>query len=150
MSVAALANGARNVIDARRAIKFKHEMPIVDVAARGGQQAKAPASKRAIRTRLTVRGFKDSERGDIDRYAGTSSRDSQKMLVSEAVDRGWDIATADVSKACLQGVTYKELAELTGEPIREVDVYLLASDVPILRKVPRYDDFNPVKDFFAL
>ena len=48
-----------------------------------------------------VRGFKDTDCRDIDRYAGTSARSSQKVLVSEAVLRGWDICTADISKACL-------------------------------------------------
>ena len=31
----------------------------------------------------------------------------------------WPILTADISKAFLQGVTYEELRELTGEPLRE-------------------------------
>ena len=54
-------------------------------------------------------------RSDIFRYAGTSSRCSQKLLVSEAVRRKWDLATTDISKAFLQGVTYEDLAKLTGE-----------------------------------
>ena len=52
-----------------------------------------------------IEGFKDHDRADIDRYAGTSSRCSQKLLVSEAVARKWDTATTDISKAFLQGVT---------------------------------------------
>ena len=78
-----------------------------------------------------MRGFKDQDKGDVDRYAGTSSRCSQKLLVSEAVCRGWAIATTDISKAFLQGVTYEELAKLTGEPQREVNFYLPASNIPI-------------------
>ena len=62
--------------------------------------------KRTIRARLIVRGFKDRERGYIDRYAGTSTRCSQKLIVSEAVRNGWPVCTADISKAFLQGVTY--------------------------------------------
>ena len=72
-----------------------------------------------IRARLTVRGFKDLEARTIDNYAGTSQRYSQRWLVSEAVCQGWDICTTDISKAFLQGVTYEELSEATGEPIRE-------------------------------
>ena len=45
----------------------------------------ALASKRVLGMHHTVRCFKDSERGDIDRYAGTSSIITQKVLVSEAV-----------------------------------------------------------------
>ena len=96
--------------------KFKWEYPQVSSESVG--QTKANEPKRTIRCRLTVRGFKDSERGDIDRYAGTSTRGSQKVLVSEAVARGWDVLTTDISKAFLQGVTYEELAQLTGEPQR--------------------------------
>ena len=104
------------------------------------------AAVRTIRSRLAVRGFKDQDKGDVDRYAGTSSRCSQKLLVSEAVCRGWAIATTDINKAFLQGVTYEELAKLTGEPQREVNVYLPASNIPILRRVPGFEDFDPQKE----
>ena len=60
--------------------------------------------------------------------------------------RGWDIATTDISKAFLQGVTYKELAELTGEPIREVNFYLPPSSVILLRQVPGFENFNPISE----
>ena len=99
---------ARNIIDTRWVLKFKW-------VEENGKQV------RIIRARLTVRGFKDSGKADVDRYAGTSSRSSQKIVCSEAVCRGWEIISADISKAFLQGVTYKELAEPTGEPERERD-----------------------------
>ena len=104
---------ARNVIDVRWVIKFKWELPTTAVG--GSQRAEPSRAVKTIRARLTVRGFKDQQKADIDRYAGTSSRTSQKLIVSEAVKWGWDICTADISKAFLQGVTYQELAELTGE-----------------------------------
>ena len=66
--------------------------------------------------------------------------------MSEAVLRGWDIATTDISKAFLQGVTYEELAQLTGEKQREVNFYLPAADVPLLRKVPGFEDFDPTTE----
>ena len=91
---------------------------------------------------MTVRGFKDTDRGDIDRYAGTSSRSAQKILVSEAVKNGWPICTLDISKAFLQGVTYEELAALTGEPVREVSFYLPASNIPLLRQIPGFETFS--------
>ncbi len=80
--------GARNVIDTRWVYKFKWEHPeqtahggggrltetsgvqkMTDHSAHksGGRLIEAPAVRRTIRARLTVRGFKDSERGDIDR-----------------------------------------------------------------------------------
>ena len=66
-----------------------------------------------IRSRLTVRGFKDNQKDDIARYAGTSARGGQKTLVSEAVRNGWPICTLDISVAFLKGVTYEELSKLT-------------------------------------
>ena len=99
--------------------------------------------KREVRARLTVRGFKDSERGDIDRYAGTSSRCAKKVLASEAVRNHWPICTANISKAFLQGVTYEKLAALTGEPMREVNFYLPASNISLLRQIKGFEDFDP-------
>ena len=90
-----------------------------------------------------MRGFKDVERGDIDRYAGTSTRCSQKLIVSEAVRNHWPICTADISKAFLQGLTYEQLAQMTGEPMREVNFYLPASNIPLLRQLPGFGDFDP-------
>ena len=57
---------------------------------------------RIIRARLTVRRVKDSGKQDVDRYAGTNSRSSQKVVVSEAVAREKEILSADISKAFLQ------------------------------------------------
>ena len=85
-----LRSTARNIIDTRWVLKFKWVQ-------QGNQWI------RTIRARLTVRGFKDSGKADVDRYAGTSSRSSPKVVVSEAVCRGWEILSADISKAFLQG-----------------------------------------------
>ena len=128
-----MRRAARNTIDTRWVIKFKW------VQQKG-------AWVRTIQARLTVRGFKDSGKFDVDRYAGTSSRSSQKVVVSEAAARGSDILSADISKAFLQGVTYKELAELTGEAPREINFYLPAADIPLLRSLPGYEDFDPARE----
>ena len=63
--------------------------------------------------------------------------------MSEAVRRRWPICTADISKAFLQGMTYKEMAELTGEPLRKVIFYLPANNIALLRKVPGFENFDP-------
>ncbi len=60
--------------------------------------------------------------------------------------RRWDIANTDISNAFLQGITYKELAEMTGEPLREVNFFLLAYCIPFLRKIPGYENFNPATE----
>ncbi len=104
------------------------------------------SKRKVIRARLTIRGFKDLQAHELDNYAGTSQRYSQRILVSEAVRQGWDICTADISKAFLQGVTYQELAEATGEPLREVNFFLPAYCIPLLRKVPGFENFDPTTE----
>ena len=133
---------ARNIIDVRWVIKFKWEIPTSSVGESQPTETNAQPV-RTIRARLTVRGFKDQQKADIDRYAGTSSRSAQKLLVSEAVKWGWPMCTADISKAFLQGVTYEELAKLTGEPMREVNFYLPADNIPLLHMIPGFEDFDP-------
>jgi len=135
-----LRRDARNIIDCRWVLKWKWEHDVTDATS---GQSSTKASRRVIRARLTVRGFKDMEKHTVDRYAGTSQRYSQRIIASEAVLRGWDIATTDISKAFLQGVTYAELAQLTGEPLREVNFYLPAANVSLLRQVAGFEDFNP-------
>ena len=54
--------------------------------------------------------------------------------------------TADISKAFLQGVTYEELAQLTGNPVREVNFYLPADNIPLLQKLPGFETFDPQKE----
>ena len=103
--------GARNIIYVRWVIKVKWETPTSDVnkAASGNRPVDAQEAVRTNRASLTVRGFKDSAHNDIDRYARTSSRCAQTILVSEAVRHGWPLCTVDISKAFLQGVTNEEL-----------------------------------------
>ena len=50
---------ARNIVDCKWVIKWKHEM-LPD-----------GTTRRIIRARLTIRGFKDREAADLERYAGT-------------------------------------------------------------------------------
>ena len=76
---------------------------------------------RTIRMRLALRGFKDRDAEDLVTFAGTSSRLSQRLVVSEAVVQGWPLATVDVKKAFLKGISYDELEQTTQEPKREVN-----------------------------
>jgi len=57
--------------------------------------------------------------------------------------RGWELCSADISKAFLQGVTYEELHKLTGEPLREVNFSLPPASVGLLQRVPGFEGFNP-------
>ena len=102
---------ARNIIDSRWVHKWKYVK----------SQHDASKKVRIIRARLCLRGFKDREAEFLVNYAGTAGRLSQRLVVSEAVVRGWKLTTIDVKKAFLKGVTYEELAKQTGEPLREVN-----------------------------
>ena len=128
-----LRRGARNILDCRWVGKWKWTKSKTD-----------PTKKvRIIRMRLTLRGFKDIDADLITTYAGTSSRLSQRVIVSEAACRGWTITAMDVKKAFLKGVTYKELSEATDEDEREVNFELSPDAVQILKQCPGYEDFDP-------
>ena len=63
-----------------------------------------------------------------------------------AAVRRWTLATADISKAFLQGVSYDELSKLTGEPKRDVCFDLPKVSLPALRCLLGYKDFDPSKE----
>jgi len=132
---------ARNVIDVRWVLKWKQ-----DAETQAADSTVESRKEWVIRARLCLRGFKDLDAKGLDSYAGTASRYTQRILVSEAVLRKWHLATTDISKAFLQGVTYEELAEATGEPLREVNFYLPAYCVPLLKTLPGWEDFDPTKE----
>ena len=95
---------------------------------------------------LTLRGFKDRDAEDLATFAGTSSRLSQRLVVSEAVVQGWPLATVDVKKAFLKGISYDELGETTQEPKREVNFDLPPDAVAVLRQCKGYEDFDPTTE----
>ena len=56
----------------------------------------------------------DTEAFEIDTYAGTAKRQSQRLLASEAACHpGWITASMDIDKAFLKGFSYKEFADAT-------------------------------------
>eukprot|EP00435_Cladocopium_sp_Y103_P057491 s245_g19.t2 len=114
------------VIDTRWVLKWKEK---------GG--------KRIIRARLCLRGFKESGCDDDTNHSATATRLSQRLLVSETVLRGWIIASTDIPKAFLQGVSYQELAETTGKPLRDVSFTLTAQGVSCLQQIRGFEGFDP-------
>ena len=85
----------------------------------------------------------DTEAFSIDTFSGTAKRQSQRLLASEAAcNPDYMIASLDVDKAFLKGFTYKELAEITGEPLREVNFDLPAYCLPMLRRIKGFEDFK--------
>ena len=83
---------------------------------------------RIIRMRLVLRGFQDYFAHLRERYSGTASRNSQKLLCSRcACMPGFIVATFDIEKAFLQGMTVQEVSGATGtaeEETRCITVWL--------------------------
>ena len=98
---------------------------------------------RIIRMRLAVRGFQDNEAEDLITYSATGSRTSQKIINSECACRpGWVLVSVDIDKAFLQGMTYEEIHELTGEGVRNVHFSLPPGADEQLRKLPGFEGFD--------
>ena len=94
---------------------------------------------RIIRMRLVLRGFMDIEAFSLDTFSGTAKRTNQRLLASEvACMKDWIIASLDIDKAFLKGLTYKELAEATGEKERKVCFTLPLGTANLLRKFPGF------------
>ena len=126
-----LKEGVRNLMDSRNVNKWKW---IVDDK---GQK------KRIIRVRMALRGFKDRDADTLETYAGTAGRTSQRILTSEAANHPeWEFRTIDVNKAFLQGATYQELEELTGDAPREVCFTLPKGMAPLIRQIPGYESYD--------
>ena len=70
-------------------------------------------------------------------------RVSQGILASEAACHpDWEFMTVDVNKAFLQGATYKELQELTGDAPREVCFTLPKGMAEMLRKLFGFEVYD--------
>jgi hypothetical protein len=107
-------------------------------------------TRRYIRSRLTVRGFKDRDADNLDTFAATSTRPSQRIVCSIAAQKKWTLSTADISKAFLQGITYQQLHEQTGQPLRDVAFSLPQATVPALQKLEGYAKFDPRSEVLRL
>ena len=136
--------GATNILDVKWVLKWKW-IPVKD-------KSGTTRYSRMIRARLTQRGFKDLDKGNLQTFSGTASRLAQKLIVSEVCvrqDQHWDMWTVDVRKAFLKGISYEELAAATGEPLRVVNFELDPESVEILRMFPGFEDFDPTMEVLS-
>ncbi|CAK9013617.1 S-adenosylmethionine synthase 2 (AdoMet synthase 2) (Methionine adenosyltransferase 2) (MAT 2), partial [Durusdinium trenchii] len=118
---------ATNLIDSKWVLKWKFK-----------------GDQRIIRARLCLRGFKEHQADDQNNSSPTATRLSQRLMVSEAALRPhWTLASCDVPKAFLQGVTYDELSQLTGRPLRNVSFEMVGEAVVCLRTLNGFQGFNP-------
>ena len=64
------------------------------------------------------------------------------MATAIAAQKGWPIVIADVGCAFLRGLTFKELSELQGTPVRVVCMELPADSAALLRTIPGFETFS--------
>ena len=117
---------AKNIIDSRWVLKWKNK-----------------DGKRIIKARLVIRGFKDNQ-FNMETSSGTASRWSQRLICSTASTHKWDMMSADVGTAFLQGLTFEKMAKLTGEPLREVCIKMPLATCNLLKQFPQFKHFNPL------
>ena len=75
---------------------------------------------RVIKSRLCVRGFKDLQGSELATFSGTASRFGQRMINVLAASMGWTLWSADAGCVFLRGLTFEEIAKMSGEPLRRV------------------------------
>eukprot|EP00959_Pyramimonas_sp_CCMP1952_P090509 1894781-Pyramimonas_sp.AAC.1 len=80
---------------------------------------KQPDGKLAVKARLCIKGFKDLQQDRLDTFSATASRQSQRIVNFIAASRPkWVLWSCDVGSAFLKGLTFQDVADLTGEPLR--------------------------------
>ncbi len=97
-----------------------------------------------IKARLTARGFKDMQAfsDKINTYSGTATKWSQRMINAHAAQNDYVLFSMDISAAFLKGLTFKEIQQLTGEPLRSVQFDFPAQDAWILQQLPCMSDYD--------
>ena len=124
-----LRKGSPNIMDSRWVHKWKRYPHKVEAE---------------IKSRLCIRGFKDLQQDGLATFSPTASRMGQRFINWIAAQRSdFILFSCDVGGAFLKGLTFKEVAELTGEPLRTVQLDLPANAVPVLRMIPGFEKFNP-------
>eukprot|EP00959_Pyramimonas_sp_CCMP1952_P196165 4101244-Pyramimonas_sp.AAC.2 len=100
--------------------------------------------KKTIRLRLVLRGFMDLD--TVEAFSGTARRGNQRLLASVAAcNKAWIIASLDIDKAFLKGLTYRELATATGEEERNVCFTLPPGSAAVLRSLPGFGSYDESK-----
>ena len=100
---------------------------------------------KGVKSRLTVHGFKDRDADTLLTFASTAARWAQRMITAQAAQNKWHQLTADVGNAFLRGLTFKELARLTGEPERKCAFLPPVGYEQYIRELPGFSHFDPIK-----
>eukprot|EP00959_Pyramimonas_sp_CCMP1952_P040228 840920-Pyramimonas_sp.AAC.1 len=82
----------------------------------------------------------DLEAFDVGTFSGKARRSSQRLLArTAACEKHWVIASLDINMAFLEGLTYQELAEATGEKGLVVCFILPPGSATVLRALPGFE-----------
>lgn len=113
-----LRSEARNLVDARWVITWKRK-----------------PEGTVVKCRITMRGFKDKNE-DLLTYAGTATSYGQRVVncIMAQHLQEWVLFSLDVSKAFAKGLSFEELARLTGEPLRRVEFEVSKEDAILLKQ----------------
>ena len=135
-----LAKDSGNIIDGTWVIKWKR----VKTTNPDGTET----TSRIVKARLTARGFKDLQayQNEIATFSGTSTKAAQRMVNAHAAQNKYVLYSMDISASFLKGMTFTEIAKLTGDPLRSVQFRLPNNCVHILRRLPGLKDFDPVAE----
>ena len=80
----------------------------------------------------------------FDTFSETASRHSQRIVNFIAASRPkWVLWACDVGSAFLKGPTFQDVAEMTGEPLRIVQLDLPKDTVQIARQFGQLADYDP-------
>ena len=87
--------------------------------------------------------FKEPQTEDEVNVSATAKITSQKIFASEATShKDWSVVAVDISKAFLQGLTFSEMNQLTGEPEKHISFTVPTGTAKHLRRIPGYEDFD--------
>eukprot|EP00971_Amphidinium_carterae_P215336 4273483-Amphidinium_carterae.2 len=120
---------ARNLLDGKWVLRWKED--------------KSSPDGRKLKARITLRGFKEWNT-DFATFAGTATRLAQRMVAMiAAVSKGQMTLEAwDVSSAFARGLTFRQLSEVTGEKERSVQLMISPEDLPLIQRMPGFEDFD--------
>eukprot|EP00971_Amphidinium_carterae_P278468 5527693-Amphidinium_carterae.1 len=98
---------------------------------------------RKLKARITLRGFKEWN-AEFATFAGTATRLAQRMVAMiAALSKGQMTLEAwDVSSAFARGLTFRQLAEATGEKERSVQLMISPEDLPLVQRMSGFEDFD--------
>ena len=104
--------GSRNVIDCTWVRRWKYKQ-----------------GEKVIKSRLCCRGCFDRQKPHLLKASSVASRLSQRLLISNAAQRGWPIESYDVSAAFLRGLTFDKVDRIASElgvpsPLTERDIVI--------------------------